>query len=94
MFCVGEKNRLQLQLCCLIDVFVNYKMWIQASTFNLFMQLIKLIRLNNATQKYLLKWDFTLGLIALALSVDTQLVYFAGLQYLRRRRQKKMAAAG
>jgi CHASE2 domain-containing sensor protein len=45
-------------------------------------------------EKYLLKWDFTLGLVALALSVDTQLVYFAGLQYLRKRRQKKMAAAG
>lgn len=45
-------------------------------------------------EKYLLKWDFTLGLIALALSVDTQLVYFAGLQYLRKRKQKKMATAG
>jgi CHASE2 domain-containing sensor protein len=45
-------------------------------------------------EKYLLKWEFTLGLVALALSVDTQLVYFSGLQYLRKRRQKKMAAAG
>jgi CHASE2 domain-containing sensor protein len=45
-------------------------------------------------EKYLLKWDFTLGLVALALSVDTQLVYFSGLQYLRKRRLKKMAKAG
>ncbi len=39
-------------------------------------------------EHYRLKWDFSLGLIALALSVDTQLVYFSVLQFIRRRRQK------
>jgi CHASE2 domain-containing sensor protein len=36
-------------------------------------------------ERFRLKWDFSLGLIALALAVDTQLVYFALRNYIHRR---------
>lgn len=39
-------------------------------------------------EHYRIKWDFSSGLLALALSVDTQLVYFSAIQYIRRIRQK------
>lgn len=36
-------------------------------------------------EHYRLKWDFAPGMVALALAVDTQLVYFALLGYMQRR---------
>lgn len=36
-------------------------------------------------EHYRLKWDFTPGMVALALAVDTQLVYFALLHYIQGR---------